>query len=192
MSKRLTSADWIAFAMKALAARGFEALKADVLARELGVSRGSFYWHFPDLGDFHAAVVSEWRNVATEAIITDIEVHDNRERRLEALLQRAFGENSRIEVRMRAWAQSNPVAAKAVGQVDRRRLGYIEALLAELGVPKAAAAVRAKLLYWAYLGAAAGDRERLSHDQHKLLIAELMRLALASARPSATRRGSAT
>lgn len=192
MSKRLTSADWIAFAMKALAARGFEALKADVLARELGVSRGSFYWHFPDLGDFHAAVVSEWRNVATEAIITDIEVHDNRERRLEALLQRAFGENSRIEVRMRAWAQSNPVAAKAVGQVDRRRLGYIEALLAELGVPKAAAAVRAKLLYWAYLGAAAGDRERLSHDQHKLLIAELMRLALASTRPSSTRRGSAT
>jgi AcrR family transcriptional regulator len=43
MTERLTVQDWIDFALTTLAHEGFEALKADVLARKLGVSRGSFY-----------------------------------------------------------------------------------------------------------------------------------------------------
>ena len=48
MRKRLSAQDWIAFALSTLAREGFAALKADVLARKRGVSRGSFYWHFDD------------------------------------------------------------------------------------------------------------------------------------------------
>src|SRR5262247_806299 len=56
MTERLTAQDWIDFALTTLAQEGFDALKADVLARKLGISRGSFYWHFSDLGTFHARV----------------------------------------------------------------------------------------------------------------------------------------
>ena len=61
MSKRLAAQDWIDFALKTLAREGFQALKADVLARKLGVSRGSFYWHFKDLGTFHQCVIDGWK-----------------------------------------------------------------------------------------------------------------------------------
>src|SRR5215813_2269805 len=104
MTERLTPQDWIDFALTMLAHEGFEALKADVLARKLGVSRGSFYWHFTDLGAFHTRVIELWRQRATEAIITDLELYEPGEERLEALVRRGFGHNAVLEIRMRAWA----------------------------------------------------------------------------------------
>ena len=71
MAERLTAQDWIDFALKTLAREGFNALKADVLARKLGVSRGSFYWHFAELRAFHAQVIAHWKQTATEAIIVE-------------------------------------------------------------------------------------------------------------------------
>src|SRR5689334_18004652 len=50
MSDRLAAADWVKAGLKALAADGVGALKADLLAKSLGISRGSFYWHFADIG----------------------------------------------------------------------------------------------------------------------------------------------
>ena len=50
MTDQLSADDWISQGLKALAKSGFTALKADPLAKAMGVSRGSFYWHFADLG----------------------------------------------------------------------------------------------------------------------------------------------
>src|SRR5262249_9553048 len=91
MTRRLTAQDWIDFGLTALAREGSDALKADVLARKLGVSRGSFYWHFADLDAFHARVIARWKQVATEGIIADIERYRSRDERLDALLRHAFG-----------------------------------------------------------------------------------------------------
>ncbi|MFO1159438.1 MAG: TetR/AcrR family transcriptional regulator [Reyranellaceae bacterium] len=178
MTERLTAQDWIDLAAATLAREGFDALKADVLARKLGVSRGSFYWHFADLGAFHLRVIEHWRQTTTEAIIADIERHDSRARRLDALLRRAFGHGAALEVRMRAWADANPTAARAVADVDRRRRDYLEQLLVEAGVARPLAATRAQLLYWTYLGAASS---RIRHAAERLdgIVAELERLALA-------------
>lgn len=177
MKNRLTSRDWIDFALKMLAREGSQALKADVLARKLRVSRGSFYWHFPDLAAFHAKVVEHWKQTATEAIIADVERREGREERLGALLRRAFGETAVLEVRMRAWADENAAAARALSDVDRRRRDYIELLLKEAEVAPPLAATRAQLLYWAYLGAAF-SRTRLSGERLDRTVGELMRVAL--------------
>lgn len=178
MARRLTSQDWIDFAIKTLAREGFDALKADVLARKLGVSRGSFYWHFTDLGTFHTRVIEHWKLMATETIITDIERHASRERRLTALLHHAFGYGAALEVRMRAWAENNAEAAAALVDIDRRRRGYIEQLLVEAGIPRLLAATRAQLLYWTYLGAA-WSRSRLAGERLDLIVTELQEIALA-------------
>lgn len=177
MTERLTAQDWIDFAVATLAREGADALKADVLARKLGVSRGSFYWHFTDLGDFHAQVIEHWRQTTTEAIIADIEQHDSRERRLDALLRRAFAHGAALEIRMRAWADANPIAARAVAEVDRRRRDYLEKLLVEAGITPPVAAARAQLLYWTYLGAAL-SRTRSPAEQVNQIVAELKLLAL--------------
>jgi AcrR family transcriptional regulator len=179
VTRRLTAQDWIDFALATLAREGFQALKADVLARKLGVSRGSFYWHFAELGAFHARVIEQWRRLATEAIIADLERYKSRAERLDALLRRAFGRSALLEVRMRAWADDNAEAARVVAEIDRRRRGYIERLLVEAGVAPSLAATRAQLLYWAYLGAAA-SRSKLAGARLDRIVAELAALALGS------------
>jgi AcrR family transcriptional regulator len=177
MTKRLTAQDWIDFALKTLAHEGFDSLKADVLARKLGVSRGSFYWHFTDLGTFHASVIERWKQVATEAIITDLEQYDSPEERLNALLRHAFGHGAALEIRMRAWAENNAEAARALDDIDRRRRRYIERLLLEAGIAPPLAATRTQVLYWTYLGAALG-RSRLTGERLDRIVAELKHIGL--------------
>src|SRR5262245_18018597 len=177
MTKRLTARAWIDFALTTLAYGGVEALKADVLARKLGVSRGSFYWHFSDLGAFHAKVIEHWRQTTTEAIIADLERFASVEARLNALLRRAFGHNAVLEVHMRTWAQTNAAAARALSEVDRRRREYIEQMLVQAGIAAPLAATRAQLLYWAYLGAAL-SRSKLAGERLKRIVTELKLMGL--------------
>jgi AcrR family transcriptional regulator len=177
MTGRLTAQDWIDFGLKTLAREGADALKADVLARKLGVSRGSFYWHFAELGAFHASVIAHWRQMATEAIIADLERYGSPEQRLDALLRRAFGHDNLIEIRMRAWGDENAEAARALSEIDRRRQTYIERLLADAGIAPPLAATRTQLLYWAYLGAAL-SRSKLAGRRLDRMVAELKAIGL--------------
>jgi AcrR family transcriptional regulator len=181
MPRRLTAQDWIDFALATLTREGFDALKADVLARKLGVSRGSFYWHFANLDAFHSEVIEHWRRVATEAIIADIERHDSREERIDALLRHAFGDGAILEVRMRTWAEHNARARRALSDVDRRRQEYIKDLLVEAGIAAPLAATRARLLYWTYLGAA-WSRSRLTGARLDCTVDELKRVGLGGRR----------
>src|SRR6201992_2422755 len=73
MADQLSAKDWLDQGLRALAKHGFTALKAEPLAKAMGVSRGSFYWHFADAGAFHRANLEHWRDVAVERMIADIE-----------------------------------------------------------------------------------------------------------------------
>ena len=177
MTERLTAQDWIDFALTTLAHEGSDALKADVLARKFGVSRGSFYWHFTDLGTFHTRVIEHWRQRTTEAIIADLERYDSREERLEALVRRGFGHDGVLEVRMRAWADTNAEAARVLSDIDRRRREYIEQMLVDAGIAPSLSATRAQILYWTYLGAAL-SRSKLAGERLDRTVAELKRIGL--------------
>ncbi|GGI30310.1 TetR/AcrR family transcriptional regulator [Bradyrhizobium guangdongense] len=150
MTEQLSADDWIKQGLKALARSGFTALKADPLAKALGVSRGSFYWHFADLGAFHAAVLKRWREIAAEEIIAGVEAVGGEP--LKALLRRSFGARLDLERAVRNWAAFDPAAQTAVRAIDRRRLDYIEALLQRRGFSATTARARAQLLYWTFLG----------------------------------------
>lgn len=150
MTEQLSADDWTTAGLKALARSGFTALKADPLAKAMGVSRGSFYWHFADLAAFHAAVLKRWREIAAEQIIADVEA--GRDEPLKALLRRSFGARLDLERAVRNWAAFDAAAQGAVRAIDRRRLEYIEALLVKRGLPPAEAEARAQILYWTFLG----------------------------------------
>ncbi|TWB07264.1 TetR/AcrR family transcriptional regulator [Bradyrhizobium stylosanthis] len=150
MTEQLSADDWIKEGLKALAKSGFTALKADPLARAMGVSRGSFYWHFADLGAFHAAVLKRWREIAAEQIIADVEAAGDEP--LKALLRSSFGARLDLERAVRNWAAFDAGAQGAVRAIDRRRLDYIEEQLALRGLDRATAQARAQILYWTFLG----------------------------------------
>jgi hypothetical protein len=90
-------------------------------------------------------------------------------------LQRAFGHHNVLEVRLRAWADQNAEAARAIRDMDRRRRDYMEHLLEEAGIAPAVAATRAQLLYWAYLGAAL-SRNKLAGESLVQIVGELKRI----------------
>lgn len=176
MTEQLTADDWIKQGLKALAKSGFTALKADPLAKAIGVSRGSFYWHFADLGAFHAAVLKRWREIAAEQIIADVEADSDEP--LQALLRRTFGARLDLERAVRNWAAFDPAAQGAVRAIDRRRLDYIEALLATRGLQPAIAQARAQILYWSFLGFALSGTP-VPAARLQALLAEIMRMVSA-------------
>jgi AcrR family transcriptional regulator len=176
MSERLSADDWVKAGLKALAADGFTALKADPLAKALGISRGSFYWHFADIGAFHKAVLDRWREVAAEAVIRELDRSEPGGERLRSLLRRAFTANATLEMAVRAWAVSDAAARSTVAAVDRRRLAYLEDILTAAGIGAASAVARAHILYWAYLGFAL-SRPKLTRERLETLVEELAALA---------------
>ena len=154
MSDRLSRFDWIDHGLKTLAVEGPAGLKAGLLAAALGVSRGSFYWHFADLAAFHGEILRAWQERTTEQTIQLMESGRAGPDRLKFLLRRAFKYGAALDRAVRAWAATDPVVAAAVATVDDRRIGYIEGLLTAAGQPLAKAQARARFLYWAYLGQA--------------------------------------
>src|SRR5437016_9355374 len=107
MGDQLTAKDWLDEGLKTLARNGFTALKAEPLAKAMGVSRGSFYWHFADIGAFHAAILARWREVATEHIIAGVEAargENKGEDPLAVLFKLTFGSKLVLEKAVRSWA----------------------------------------------------------------------------------------
>jgi AcrR family transcriptional regulator len=176
MADQLSAQDWLDHGLKVLATRGFSALKAEPLAKEMGVSRGSFYWHFADIAAFHAAILKHWREVAAEAIIANVEAAAGDDEPLAVLLRRVFSEKLALERAVRSWAISEGEARYAVMAIDRRRLDYVEGLIRAQGVGPDIAQTRAQILYWAFLGYALSDRP-LSKAQAETVIGELVRMA---------------
>jgi AcrR family transcriptional regulator len=177
MTDQLSARDWLDQGLKTLAERGFTALKAEPLAKAMGVSRGSFYWHFADVDAFHAAILQYWREIAVEQIIRDLEALPPDRNALVALLRRAFGGKLGLERAVRIWATLDPVARAAVQAIDRRRLDYVERLFERAGLAPDIARARAQILYWAFLGFALSDKA-LPPARQTAVLDELLRLAL--------------
>jgi AcrR family transcriptional regulator len=176
MTDQLSAGDWLDQGLKTLAKSGFTALKAEPLAKAMGVSRGSFYWHFADIGAFHAAILGHWRDVAAEQIIRDVEAAAANDNPLPLLLRRVFGGKLTLEKAVRTWATLDPAARSAVQAIDRRRLSYVESLLRQSGLPADVARARAQILYWAFLGFALSDQP-LSRTRQEAVLEELLRMA---------------
>jgi len=176
VADQLSAKDWLDQGLKTLARDGFTALKAEPLAKAIGVSRGSFYWHFADIGAYHAAILNHWREVAAEQIIANLEASANDDNPLALLLRQAFGARLTLEKAVRTWATLDPSARRAVQAIDRRRLSYVERLLKRSGVAPDVARARAQIFYWAFLGYALSDKP-LPQARQAAVLDELLRMA---------------
>jgi len=176
MTDQLYAKDWLDQGLRTLAASGFTALKAESLAKAMGVSRGSFYWHFADLSGFHSALLKHWREIAAEQIIADLEAASDKDERLPLLLKRVFSGKPALENAVRTWATVHPAARSAVQAIDRRRLSYVEGLLRGYGLSPEIARARAQILYWAFLGFALSEKP-LPQPAQQAIFEELLRIA---------------
>jgi AcrR family transcriptional regulator len=177
MADQLSAKDWLDQGLKTLARSGFTALKAEPLAKAMGVSRGSFYWHFADIGAYRAALLKHWRDVAAEQVIANLEASSNHDNPLPLLLRRTFSSRPALESAVRSWATLDPVARTAVQATDRRRLDYVASLFERSGLSPDVARARAQIFYWAFLGFALADKP-LPKARQDTVLEELIRMAL--------------
>ncbi|MBL8326356.1 MAG: helix-turn-helix transcriptional regulator [Rubrivivax sp.] len=149
----LTPETWIEAATEVLVDQGIDHVRVDVLATQLGVTRGSFYWHFRDREELLRRVLQAWRERATEALTRRLESagHDPREQLRDAaslpFRGRAAAKAARIELAIRAWARRDAMAREAVDEADAARLAHHERILAALGFGAEEARARAFLMY---------------------------------------------
>lgn len=155
MSSRtnLTREDWIQAAQSVLVKSGVDAVRVDTLAKELKITRGSFYYHFKSRGELLEGILGNWRARATEDVIHHLRnAQTSPQQQLQRLLELPFhGQTAReaaaIELGIRAWARRDKQARLAIDEVDRHRLSYIESLLMQVHMDESEARDRAYLIY---------------------------------------------
>jgi AcrR family transcriptional regulator len=149
----LDAAAWVEAAFDLLAEGGIDAVRVDPLAKRLGVTRGSFYWHFKDREALHKAMLKQWRKWATYQVGDRLEraAPDARERLRKTLALPSRGARAKraaaIEMAIRQWARRDEEAASAVQRIDHQRLRYYAKHFVELGHSEEDARQRAYLFY---------------------------------------------
>ncbi|MEY4763678.1 MAG: hypothetical protein RI907_351 [Pseudomonadota bacterium] len=177
---QLTPQDWIDAALAHLVDHNIDAVRVDVLARKMGVTRGSFYWHFTDRDDLLKRVLQHWRTTTTEAVIARFQGRDPVTVVRELLALPAHGRTaaqaSSVEQAVREWARRDPTAREMLDEVDNRRLTYFAECFTALGHDAAEARLRAFMLYGSMISDSLlgspgneGDRQARMTRVHDLL-----------------------
>lgn len=163
--RQLTPADWIKAATEVLVQNGIDAVRVDVLAKTMGVTRGSFYWHFRDREDLLMQVLKTWHDQATEDLINRFERSGASAAALLGGLMslplrgEAAVRLASIELAVRAWARRDDLARRVLDEVDAKRLAYTAQCFIALGFGFQDARHRAFALYSYVIG------EALLHNQ---------------------------
>src|SRR5262245_51956225 len=164
---RLGLDQWLQGGLEALCEEGIAGLLTESLAARLGVTTGSFYWHFTDRDDFYTQLVEYWSRQMTDNLIEAMEAaHLSPAQQLcESFLRVNDERLSRYETPLRAWALTNAKARQETARVDRKRLEYVRQLLERLGYRGRQLEMRARTLLLAamaepsfFLSDPAGER----------------------------------
>lgn len=153
----LTERDWIEAASEILVKENVRGINLDKLCAKLGVTKGSFYWHFKKRGDLLEAMLVDWRRRMTFNVIqtTMRRGATSLDRLKRVLLLPRHGSarsSAAVEQSIRDWSRRGAQPLAAVREVDELRLNFIEELFRERGLPKTEAARRAYLAYCMVMG----------------------------------------
>ena len=149
----LTSSDWVEGALQLISEAGLRALTVEALAARLGVTKGSFYWHFKGRSELLAGALGRWEHRATtEAIAGLFAVTDARQRLILMLDAATQPPRSRSLYAALAEAADDPIVRHVLRRVASSRIDFLETCYRELGLPASQAKAKAVLAYATYRG----------------------------------------
>ena len=150
---RLTAADWELAALETLARAGLGAITVESLARTLGVTKGSFYWHFATREALIKSAVDRWEQRDEEEVLTRVEPIAEPRERLRELFRRVSAEaQSHVIYAALLQASDHPLVQPVIERISRRRLDLLTLAYRQAGFDRRAAGHRARLAYTAYTG----------------------------------------
>ncbi len=152
-SARLSAVDWEHAALDLIAEEGVYAVAIESLAKKLGVTKGSFYWHFGSRDALIDAAFKRWETEEMETMLGDGGRLKTPNDRLLALFDQVSRRLPTHAVYGALFAAaSHPLVAPVLRRIAEIRMDYVSSLLEELGMSKSSARHRARLTYTAYVG----------------------------------------
>ncbi|MEV4366050.1 TetR/AcrR family transcriptional regulator [Nonomuraea sp. NPDC049637] len=150
---RITAEQWVDAAYARFTKIGLDSVRVEAVARDLGTTKGSFYWHHADRGALVRAVMERWEAEETEHIIAAASAEAEPRARLRALFGTVAARAGRRggESRLYLDAEREGVA-DIVTRVTRRRVDFVAGLLVGLGFDEEEAERRALLALAVVLG----------------------------------------
>jgi AcrR family transcriptional regulator len=148
----LTAEAWAEAALTAITEAGPDAVNVEELARVLGVTKGSFYWHYRSRADLIAAALTLWERRNTNRYLAEIaDIPDPADR-----LRRLIGNAVSLSQRRNAYAALSQIDSEPVHAVLQRvagqRIAFLTGLYTDLGLPPRRARLLARLAYATYIG----------------------------------------
>ncbi|MGA8224778.1 MAG: TetR/AcrR family transcriptional regulator [Candidatus Acidiferrales bacterium] len=149
----LQSQDWIRAASVRFSQDGLEAVRIELLARDLGVSKGSFYWHFRDREDLLNSVLADWEREEIAWLHEASTYQRSPAARWAKFVERASdSQRTRFEAALRGWARRDERIAARVASIEKERALHIAGVLREVGFTGEAADTWSELALLVYLG----------------------------------------
>ena len=157
--------DWLRTALDIFVAEGIDAVRITRLADDLGVTRGSFYWHFQNRADLIDSLVSYWKDKNTAAITGSmaqaVSLADGIFRFFETCIDAAQFD-PRLDLALREWARRSESIHRLVESEDQARIDALCEFYRRFDYPMPQALIRARVLYYSQIGFyALGTRESI-------------------------------
>jgi AcrR family transcriptional regulator len=173
---RTPRSEWIEAGLQALAVGGPGAVRIEILAQSLGVTKGGFYGHFADRSALLEEMLDTWERRATHEAIERVERKggDVRIRLRRAGVLTFSAELLPIDLAIRDWARRDPAVAERLRRVDNRRMAYLRELFGEICRSENEVEARSMLAFSLMIGHhfMAADHARRSHEDVLALAAD--------------------
>lgn len=149
----LSAGDWEQQALVLIAEKGIRAVAIESLAKRMGVTKGSFYWHFPNRDALLEQSLLRWEKHDEANLQASLSAISDPRERLRSFFRRTSREKLTHDVYSSlCTAADHPKVKPLLERVAERRMKHIEAAFGEIGFSSAEASHRARLTYSTYLG----------------------------------------
>lgn len=149
----LSAGDWEQQALVLIAEKGIRAVAVESLALRMGVTKGSFYWHFPNRDSLLEQSLIRWEKHDEVNLQTSLSAIEDPRERLRSFFRRSGREQLTHDVYSSLCnASDHPQVEPLLERVAERRMKHIEKAFEEIGFDPQQASHRARLTYSAYLG----------------------------------------
>ncbi len=142
----LTREDWIDGAWEMLGESGVDGVRIEPLARRLGVTKGSFYWHFKERQELIDALLGRWFTAWDNQLSPNFDEAADPAERIWALFESVIGRGTRGQtVSLRMLSHTDADVARRIEERDSQRLLFLTDRLKEIGLSEEEARVRGQV-----------------------------------------------
>ncbi len=177
-SKRLSRDNWLRGALELLTSVGVEGVKVVLLAKQLGVTSGSFYWHFKNRRELHEALLEYWEREMTDSAIEAAKrFKGTPEKRIWNLMEQVIASGlARFDLAIWHWSQSDESAREVFERALEKRFAFAAWMFEEAGFNNIEAKARGRMMVVYMMGEStlipdeANNRKELLQKQYEILI----------------------